>query len=72
MQRTYQNKFYEVDGNRVELKLSEVVKQTWKNQGVKGFYGGLGVDMIKALPTNTILMLAFEYFRSMFKSDSHH
>jgi len=72
MQLTYQNEYYGLKKGRAYLSFSDVIGQTWRNQGIKGFYGGLGVDLVKVLPTNTILMLSFEYFRGLFKSDKAH
>jgi len=73
MNLSYQNKYYGLDSShKPYLTLREVIKHTLKNQGIKGFYGGLGVDLVKVLPTNTILMLCFEYFRYLLKSNSKH
>ena len=72
MQLSYQNRYYGIEGMKTHLRFMDVVRHTLKNQGIKGFYGGLGVDMVKVLPTNTILMLSFEYFRYLLKSDNAH
>lgn len=44
---------------------------TLKKEGMKGFYGGLSADLVKVLPTNTILMLTFEYIRRRLGDDYH-
>lgn len=56
---------------KVVLPLRQVIKQTFKREGFVGFYGGIVPDLIKVLPTNTILMLSFEYFRHLFGINEH-
>lgn len=70
MQLSHQKEFYGIEKPTSNIRLREVIARTWKNEGFKGFYGGLGVDMVKVLPTNTILMLSFEYFRHLVRKSS--
>ena len=72
MQLSYQKTYYGIEGHKPHITLKDVVKHTLRNQGIKGFYGGLGVDLVKVLPTNTILMVSFEFFRHLFKSENKH
>lgn len=72
MQLSYQKAYYAVEGHQPHISLRDVIRHTVRNQGIRGFYGGLGVDLIKVLPTNTILMVSFEFFRHLFKSDNAH
>ena len=55
----------------MRLSLKDAVLVTYKREGFKGFYGGLVPDLIKALPTNMVLMLCFEYFRGLMGKHDH-
>jgi len=70
MNLAHQQKYYKLVGKR-DLGLVHVIARTWKKEGLIGFYGGLVPDLIKVLPTNTILMLCFEYLRSMLGVHNH-
>ena len=44
---------------------SEVFKEIWKRQGLKGFYNGIEVAVIRAFPANAALFVGYEFSRSL-------
>ena len=41
----------------------KVMKYVYKERGLKGFYGGLKPDLIRLLPSNTIVFVVYEYMK---------
>lgn len=67
----HQNNFYKSRVNPHRITIRETIYHTLKNEGIKGFYGGMGADLVKVLPTNTLLMLTFEYVRQSLGHNDH-
>ena len=41
----------------------KVMKYVYRERGLKGFYGGLKPDLIRLLPSNTIVFVVYEYMK---------
>lgn len=41
----------------------KVCDYIYKERGLKGFYGGLKPDLIRLLPSNTIVFVVYEYMK---------
>lgn len=67
----HQNDYYQIRSSPHMITIRETIYNTWRNEGIKGFYGGLGADLVKVLPTNTLLMLTFEYVRQKMGHNYH-
>ena len=48
---------------RPNLGLIGVIKQVWKNEGILGFYKGLGPNLLRVVPSTCITFLAYENVR---------
>ncbi|EAU82456.1 mitochondrial FAD carrier protein [Coprinopsis cinerea okayama7 len=59
---------YQVVRSRVQNNLQQdqfpniptTVKRTWKNEGVKGFYRGLGTSLVRVLPGTCVTFVVYE------------
>jgi solute carrier family 25 folate transporter 32 len=43
--------------------ISSIIKNTYRNEGIKGFYAGLRIDLVRVLPANSIMFVVFEFVR---------
>jgi hypothetical protein len=44
-------------------KMIEVLKNIINNFGIKGLYSGLKPDLLRILPSNTIVFLVYEFMK---------
>ncbi|TID28128.1 hypothetical protein CANINC_002665 [Pichia inconspicua] len=47
------------------LNFFEIAKQVFKRNGIRGFYSGMGVTMIKTIPTSAIMFLVYEKLKEL-------
>lgn len=40
--------------------ISSVIRSTYRREGIKGFYAGLRIDLVRVLPANSIMFVTFE------------
>ena len=45
---------------REESRIWPIVKYIWQSNGLKGFYAGLRVDLLRLIPSNAILFVVYE------------
>ena len=50
------------------MSIREVIYNTYKNEGLLGFYRGLKIDLVRVLPTNTITFLTYEFAHKKYKN----
>jgi solute carrier family 25 folate transporter 32 len=50
--------------DKTKVNLLNVIKGVNKKDGIRGFYAGFYVNLIKILPQNAILFVVYEYLRS--------
>ena len=43
-----------------ESRIWPIAKYIWQSSGVKGFYAGLRVDLLRLIPSNAILFMVYE------------
>ena len=43
-----------------ESRLLHIAKHIWKENGLRGFYSGLRVDLLRLIPSNAILFVVYE------------
>jgi len=43
--------------------ISSIIKSTYQKEGLKGFYAGLRIDMVRVLPANSIMFVVFEFVK---------
>jgi len=43
--------------------ISSIIKSTYHNEGLKGFYAGLRIDLVRVLPANSIMFVVFEFVK---------
>jgi solute carrier family 25 phosphate transporter 23/24/25/41 len=46
--------------------IPDCIRHMYRTHGIRGFYPGYGINLIKAVPEATIQFAAYEYFRSLF------
>lgn len=46
-----------------KMRLREMIIRTIQEEGVKGLYTGIKFDLIRVLPSNTIMFVMYEYLR---------
>ena len=49
---------------KFELKLIQIITETYQREGFWGFYSGFRVDMIRILPQNAIMFVCYEWLKS--------
>lgn len=42
-----------------------IAKQVFKNSGIRGFYSGMGVTMVKTIPTSALMFLVYEKLKEL-------
>ncbi|KAK4979577.1 mitochondrial FAD carrier protein flx1 [Elasticomyces elasticus] len=48
------------DANKHYQNARDVVKQVWRNEGLRGFYKGLGPNIVRVLPSTCVTFLVYE------------
>jgi hypothetical protein len=50
--------------NYEEKKMSmlKLIKEIYKERGIKGFYAGFSINLMRILPNTAIMFMAYEYF----------
>ena len=48
------------DASAVYRSLGDAVRQIWRNEGVAGFYKGLGPSIVRVLPSTWVTFLVYE------------
>jgi len=43
--------------------ISSIIKSTYQKEGLKGFYAGLRIDLVRVLPANSIMFVVFEFVK---------
>lgn len=56
--RTIMQDYRTVKNERL-ISMTEVFKDIYKKQGIKGFYAGMKPDLLRLLPSNTIVFLVY-------------
>ena len=52
-----------LQNNHENHKLLRLLRKIYRETGIKGFYFGLKIDLIRVLPANAITFIIYEYFR---------
>lgn len=50
-------------GNQEMIRMTDVFRDVIKKQGFKGFYAGLGPDLLRLIPSNTIVFMVYEFMK---------
>jgi hypothetical protein len=50
---------YRTAENERLISMIEVFQDIYKKQGIKGFYAGIKPDLLRLLPSNTIVFLVY-------------
>jgi len=58
-------------GTLTRLSFVQTAKYIFKTKGVRGFYGGLGVTLLRAGPANATIFCTYELCIRMFDSLDH-
>ena len=45
------------------MTFMRMLKTTFENEGVRGLYSGLRIDLVRCLPANAITFLTFEFVK---------
>lgn len=53
---------------QVERKLIPLIKTTYRNEGMRGFYSGFTANLIRTVPASAITLVSFEYVRNKLAS----
>lgn len=48
----------------VEKKLIPLIKTTYRNEGIRGFYSGFTANLLRTVPASAITLVSFEYVRN--------
>lgn len=49
------------------MGFNKIFKHIYNERGIQGFYAGLKPDLIRLLPSNTIVFIVYEYLRRTIK-----
>ena len=69
MQDNRQNLKFFNKNNSGLTSLRSMIKKSYKEEGIKGFYAGIKFDMFRILPSNMIIFLVYEFFKTNFKDN---
>lgn len=47
------------------LTFLSITKQIWNKSGIRGFYSGMGVTMIKTIPTSALMFIVYEKLKEL-------
>lgn len=47
--------------------MNEVFKDVYNKHGLKGFYAGVKPDLLRLIPSNTIVFLVYEFMKRKIK-----
>ena len=53
----------EVSNERFYTGVRDCVRKTWQHEGVRGFYRGLGVSMVRLVPEYSLFFLVYEQMK---------
>lgn len=55
------------------MSMTNVIRDVYYKKGIQGFYAGLKPDLLRLLPSNTIVFLVYEFMKKRldFTSKSH-
>ncbi|KAF9242934.1 mitochondrial carrier domain-containing protein [Melanogaster broomeanus] len=48
--------------------ISTTIKRTWKGEGIKGFYRGLGINLVRVLPGTCVTFVVYENLAWLFRT----
>lgn len=48
----------------IQKKLIPMIKATYRNEGMKGFYSGFTANLLRTVPASAITLVSFEYVRN--------
>lgn len=48
----------------VEKKIIPLIKTTYRNEGIRGFYSGFTANLLRTVPASAITLVSFEYVRN--------
>lgn len=52
--------------------LRQTIKSIYGNEGLRGFYAGYGINLMRTLPASAVTLVSFEYFKTYFLEVSGH
>ena len=52
------------DADKFYKSATDVVVQVWKQEGITGFYKGLGPNLLRVVPSNCVTFLVYENIRT--------
>lgn len=47
-----------------KTNLINIIKEIYRNQGLKGFYSGYTINLIRTVPASAVTLVSFEYFKT--------
>ncbi|CAI4064875.1 NAD+ transporter SKDI_09G1570 [Saccharomyces kudriavzevii IFO 1802] len=56
--------------NSIQRRLFPLIKTTYAQEGLKGFYSGFTTNLIRTIPASAITLVSFEYFRNRLENVS--
>jgi hypothetical protein len=57
-----------IQNSVTKMTVSEAIDRVRSTRGVLGFWGGVRIGLVQALPSTVIYMTSYEYFKEQFKS----
>lgn len=61
-----------VTTSTADATMSLVVSSIYRRDGLRGFYAGYGINLLRTLPASAVTLVSFEYFKTYFLSASGH
>lgn len=46
-------------------KLIKIILSVYQNEGLKGFYSGFGINLLRTVPSSAVTLCSFEYFKNV-------
>ena len=53
-----------------QRRLFPLIKATYAQEGLKGFYSGFTTNLVRTIPASAITLVSFEYFRNRLENIS--
>jgi ornithine carrier protein len=50
----------------INVDWKRVIQTIYKNEGVRGFYNGMGITLLRAVPSNALVFLLYDYLKNKF------
>lgn len=62
--RMQQNQYHLKEGEAKYKNIIDVIAKTWRNEGMRGFFKGYLVSLMRNTPSSALFFFFFEFFKN--------